>query len=204
MSFAATPQLRTAYDLRDAIAANLDERRIPAIVEVGEWDPELLRGQARVMISLEDGTIGEPAGHYQPGAWWPVEGERVARPLLDDAQGYALRIHAPAPSSGPDANAARGAHLATDLLMRATMAALRRQLAAPFRGPARVRWPKKIEGYAAFVRGSLCEVSVVVGSPILDDAMPLLEGDTLIVDSAFVWSDGTTTPPEDVTFPPPP
>ncbi len=175
MSRPATPQLRTAYDLQDVLRADFLDHRLAVAVEVGEWDPELLRGQARVMIKLGKGGVGEPSGHYQPGAWWPVRGSttQIARPMLDLGQHYVLRIHAPAPSSGSDANSARGANEATDQLLRQTLAAIRRRLSAPFREVASVDWPEKIEGYPAFVHGSLAVVDIMIPSPILDDAVGL-------------------------------
>ncbi len=193
MSRPATPQLRTAYDLQDVLRADFLDHRLAVAVEVGEWDPEMLRGQARVMITLEDGTIGQPTGHYQPGAWWPVDATHVARPILDNAQGYLLRIHAPAPTAGADANSARGAHLATDQLLRQTAAAIGRQIAATLRAPIRVHWPKSMPDYPAFVHGSMCEAHLIVGSPILDDKVILGSADELQVVSSFLFPDGSET-----------
>ncbi len=266
----ATPQLHTARDLKVAIDADLSARGIHAAIEVGAWAPELLRGEPRVTIELGDGTIGEPRGHYRPGAWWAVSptgssisavvatldvastithalsgtpdaaasvvvlfadsgttgagsaiayavsidggayyepaidigdattitvrgvvcdlgagtvatiGDTLAwtqlratsdlaRPLLDDEQTYTLSIHAPSPGGVADVSA-ESAQDATDQLKRAVMGGIRRQLAGPFRVAARVTWPKTISGYPAFVYGSLAVVSLVIGSPILDDA----------------------------------
>lgn len=65
---AATPQFRTARQLRAAIEADFVREGVDAVVEIGEWQPDAIgRGRPRVMITFADGIIGEPGGHYQPG-----------------------------------------------------------------------------------------------------------------------------------------
>ncbi len=194
----ATPQLYTADDLADVIRKDITDHGINAAVEVGEWDVEIKRGEPRVMILYGTGTIGEPGGSYAGGGnSYPVrDSTNVARPLLDDAQIYTLRIHAPGPTSNGD-GAARSARKATDALKRAVTGAIRRNLAAPFREPARVRWPDDAK-YAAFVKGSLCEVEILIPSYTLDDAKSVGVGAGTSTAVSFVLADGTTTPAETV------
>lgn len=120
----------------------------------------------------------------------------VARPLLDNAQSYRLSIHVPSPPDVASANRPATAQDATDQLMRATMVAIRRQLAAPFRATAKVNWPKRIEGYDAFVYGSLCVVDLVIGSPILDDAVAKGQAIQFSVSGTVQFGDGSSSPTE--------
>lgn len=267
----ATPQLYTEGDLRAIIDADLLARGIPCAVQVGEWDAELTRGLPSCFILVGDEVLGEPAGHYQPGAWWPVNatvsapvvtlnpastvhptvtpsvtggptssgnvlvtfttggatgagslavyalsldggassstyplGDRstievlgmvvdlgvgvvtagdsiafvltteAAAPILDDEAAYVLRIHSPA-APGIDSGAVE-AQRATDALKRAILAAVRRALGAPFRRDVRVTWPRVVPGYPAFVYGSLCEATITIASPVLNDKRPLVTG----------------------------
>lgn len=113
----------------------------------------------------------------------------LARPLLDDEQTYTLSIHAPSPGGVADVNA-EAAQDATDQLMRAVMIGIRRQLAGPFRAAARATWPKKIAGYPSFVHGSLCVVTLVIGSPILDDAAGAGQAIQFEMDGTVNFGDG--------------
>lgn len=123
----------------------------------------------------------------------------VARPFLDDAQVYRLSIHVPARANVAEANRAASAQDATDQLMRSTMAAIRRQLHAPFRAVARLTWPKKIVGYPDFVYGSLCVVEITIGSPILDDSVARGRAIQIGLTGSVGFSDGTTSPPTSAT-----
>jgi hypothetical protein len=193
---ATTKQLYTAVDLAAVISADLEARGVPCVVEVGEWDPEKMRGEPRCMIAFLDGSFGEPAGHYHPGAWWPIDttpgAETVAAPLLDDAERFLLRIHAPA-APGMDSGAA-AAHAATKELVRQVMAAVRRPHASPFRGSAPYRWPTSIPGYPAFPHGSLCEVTLTLASPVFDDKKPLVTATQIDIESSIVFGDGAESP----------
>ena len=193
-----TPQFYTAGDLRDVIAEDLDARGIGCVVEIGEFDPLTMRGEPRCMIVMGDSVTGEPAGHYQPGMWVPPPGTfgKVAAPLADDAATFTLKIHAPA-APGIDSGATE-AQRATDQLRRHIIAAMRRPHASPFRVPMRTKWPTRIEGYESFVYGSLCEVSLTVASPILDDAREVGTVETFTVTTSFLV-DGTETTGEDTT-----
>lgn len=205
-AIAATPQLDTPDALKDVLDAEFLRHGLPIAVEVGEWDPEFHRGESRVMIQLGGGEVTEPRGTQQPGAIWPVmmpDGtSAVARAILDNAQGYTLRMHAATPNDVANKNA-RAARKAAVELMEAVLACLRRQHAAPMRGSARVRWPKPSEqapGYPAFVYGSFCEVDLVIGNPVLDDAQPVREGDALLLSSSIDFGNGVSSPPENVTI----
>lgn len=193
----ATPQFYTPDDVQAAVAADFAYRGIDAVVEVGDWSPEAGRGEPRVWIDYLDGELLEPAGHYMPGPQLSPPGttKQIAAPILDDAQVFSISIHAP--PTGADEAAAASSRRATDGLLRATFAALRRALGSPFRRPVRVRWPRQIDGYEGFVRGSLAVCEVVLASPILDDAFALLTVTSAGTDVEFQYPDGTTTPPEE-------
>lgn len=196
----ATQQLYTPDDLVAALVADFQARQISAVVEVGEWSPEVRRGEPRVIIDFGDGEIGEPVANLDgPGAVSTVPGSTtsVARQLLDDEQLFILWIHAPGVGSGEGAGVA--GRRATDLLKRQTMAAIRRNQAAPFRKRARVTWPSKddpqVAAYPAFVRGTLARVEVALPSAILDDALDT--GTTVEADfTDQVVIDGTPSPGE--------
>lgn len=198
---AATPQLYTIDDLERILREDFAARGISAAVEVNEWDPEIHRGEPRVLLGLGDETIGEPVAHLLgPGPLWPISGTTdVARSLLDDAQRYTVLVHDPGKGSGE--SVASGARRATDQLKRATFAAIRRHLAGPFRVPVTVRWPKPAklkEGYPAFTYGSVCEFEVTIGSPILDDFLHTGTVASAQTSSSYLI-DGISTPPETST-----
>lgn len=211
-SVASTPQLYTIDDLAEVLRKDFAEHGINAVVEVNEWDPEVHRGVARVLLGLGDGKVGEPIAHHaQPGPLWPVAGTGndgtlpdVARALLDDAQRFTALVHDPGSGSGE--SVASGARRATDQLKRATFAAIRRRLAAPFREPALVKWPKPsqtTDGYPVFTYGSVCTFEIVIGSPILDDAMYQRTVGAAIVQSSIVI-DGVTSPSDSFLVETPP
>ncbi len=197
----ATAQLYTPDDLQALLEADFAARQIEAVVEVGQWDPQASPGEPRVIIGYGDGEMGEPGGHYQPGAMWAPPGTtgEVARAVLDDAQRLTLLIHAPAVGSAE--GAARGARRATDGLLRATMAAIRRALGGPFREQAKVRWPKKDDDrfvdYPGFTYGSVAEVEIVLPSPVLDDAYQTINVTQAGATVQFDYPDGSSTNPED-------
>lgn len=206
---ALTAQFYTADDVAAALLADFGARGVSAVVEVGEWDPELRRGEPRVIIGYGRSRVGEPAGHYQPGAVWavPVPGQPgqsqpglVARAFLDDSQRFTFLIHAPGVGSAE--GAATAARRATDQLKRATFAALRRVLASPFREPADVDWPKKddprFRDYEGFVYGSICTFELTLASPILDDSKIVGTAASMTGTASAAFPDGTTTPNEQV------
>jgi hypothetical protein len=206
---ALTPQFWTPDDIRAALLTDFQARGVSAAVEVGEWDPELRRGEPRVIIGYGRGRVGEPAGHYQPGAVWavptmpgqaPASPPQVARAMLDSSQRYSFLIHAP--SAGTAEGQAVAARRATDFLLRNTLAALRRALAAPFREAVDVEWPKdddpRFKGYAGFVHGSVAIFEIVFASPILDDSKILGTVGSMTGTSSVGFPDGTTTPTEPV------
>jgi hypothetical protein len=198
---AATPQLYTPDDVAALLVTDFAARGINAVVEVGEWSPEKNRGAPRVVIGYGHGRVGEPAGHTEPGAWLQVAGGTdVARALLDDAQRLTLLVHAPAVGSGE--SAAAGARRATDQLLRQTFRAIRRAMAAPFREPADVDWPKKDDPrfteYPGYVYGSVADVELVIASPVLDDA--LATGTiTSAASEGTVIIDGVESSPDTIT-----
>lgn len=301
-TIAKTPQLHTARQLRDAIRADFLTRGIAAVVELGEWDPEMLRGAARVMINLADGTIGQPAGHWQPGlqvrvnerdayvsipvvtlaggstitstrtgtptgsgsfvilfstggvtglgsdieyslsvdngttfeAPVPLEADTtitifgsvfdlgsgttatagdtiawtqrrasfdIARPILDRTRGFLLRIHAPAPSNPADAFRAEAAQDATDQLLSYTQIAVVRVVASSLRGNMREHWPETFPRYPAFVHGSMCELSFVIGAPLLDDAHGIGLAIEASTTTDVLYADGSTSPGSTTTVP---
>jgi hypothetical protein len=198
---AATPQFYTPDDVSSLLAADFTARGINAAVEVGEWDPEQQRGEPRVIVGYGKGRVGEPAGHYQPGAYWIPPGTtgEVARAMLDDAQTFVFTVHAPA--VGTTEGAATGARRATDQLKRATFAALRRMMQGPFREAANVDWPKPpapsdAGGYQGWTYGSVCTFELVLASPILDDAEGVIGVASVSTDSSFLYPDNTSTQPE--------
>lgn len=196
-----TPQLYTADDVQTLLAGDFGARGIAATVEVGEWDPELHRGEPRVIVDFGDGELGETAAHDSPGAIWPVAGSTdVARAILDDAQRFVLWIHAPPVGSG-EGGAAAGRR-ATDQLLRQTARAIRRAMAAPFREKARLTWPRKddpeLVGYPGFVRGTLCRVDILLVSPVLDDALATGVVTAAELDASVVI-DGNASTPEVIT-----
>jgi hypothetical protein len=200
VSLTPSPQFYTPDDVKAILLADFSTRQIAAVVEVGEWDPEIGRGAPRVLVGYGKGKVGEPGGHYQPGAMWSPPGTsgEVARAMLDDAQRVTFLVHAPAASSA-EGNAA-AARRATDQLFRATLAALSRAIGGPFREPAEVSWPGKdderFKDYEAFVFGSIVEFDLVLASPILDDPFLVINVTEATATMQIEYPDGTLTTPE--------
>lgn len=201
---APTPQFYTPDDVKAVLDADFGARGISAVVEVGEWDPEAARGEPRVIIDYGDGEIGEPVANLDgPGALTTVPGggsTDVARAILDDGQRFILWIHASAATSAEGAAAA--GRRATDQLMRQTMRAIRRNMAAPFREKARLRWPDTgdpmVAAYPGYVRGTLARVEVLLASSIADDAFATGIATVSELDASVII-DGTASTPEVIT-----
>ena len=199
---APTPQLYTPDDLAALLSADFSARGIPATVEVGEWDPELHRGEPRVIIGYGRARVGEPAGHYQPGTAWTVPGTtNVARALLDDAQRFAFIVHAPALRERRERTAA-AARRATDQLKLSHLrrAPSRPRRAVPRAGRRGGKWPKaptpSPDGYSGWTYGSRCDFEVVFASPILDDANGVIPVTSVSTDTSILFADGGATQPE--------
>lgn len=123
---------------------------------------------------------------------------QLSRPRLDRAAGFLLRIHAPDPTGKFGAVAAQDA---TAILVGETALAISRALMSPFREDIREHWPKTFPNYPAFVRGSMCELSLVVGVPLLDDALGRGVALEATLSTGFDFQDGTESPADTVTIP---
>ena len=186
-SIVATRQLYTVDDIAKILAEDFTDRKSIATVDVNEWGPELFRGTPGVTLSYESGDFGEPQGAYHAAVDIDVtltDGTPgLSRPILDDVQGYVLRIHAPA--IGNAEPAAIGARRATDQLMRQTLRAIRRAMAAPLRARGTIEWPGKADpdvvGTEGWTYGSLVRVRFVIASPVVDDAYTL--GDSALFET---------------------
>lgn len=299
----ATPQFDSAGAIKSIIDADFLTRGIPCTVEIGEWAPDATgRGGPRVMINFADGSMGEPAGHWQPGlevrvnetpgstgpvvatldpastityaisgtptasgpfvieiieggetgaastistalsvdggatfedpipledattvtvygstidlgvnlvatagdriAWTQTRATaQLARPMLDWTRGFLLRIHGVAPGTIPTGPAAAAAQRATSFLVANVALAIHRVLAASLRERLRDHWPKRIDGYPAFLYGSVCELSFVLGVPLLDDALGRGVALEMALTTDVGFADGTTSPDATVTLP---
>lgn len=171
-----TAQRYTIDDLAALLRLDFADRGTLATVDADEWGPEKMRGGPVVILSYARGTFAEPAGSYHAAVDIDTllsDGTPgVSRPILDKAQGYVLRVHAPA--RGNAEGKAAGARRATDMLAEQTLRAIARAN-KPFRETGEIEWPGKddpdVLGYDAWTYGSLCRIRLVIATPVLDDAL---------------------------------
>lgn len=193
------PPLFVRDDLRAIIEADFAARGISAVVECGEWSPEVKRGASRVVIGLGDFRVTNPDGHHQPGAVVNIEGTNdVARVMLDDVQTFRIWVHAPGKGTGEAV--AKAAERATMSLKRLTIAAIRRYHAAPFREDISGTWPKPSEkGYEGYVHGSVCMFDLAIATGILDDPLTVAATTQIETETTANFPDGANTPAETTT-----
>jgi hypothetical protein len=196
VTFPAAPTIFVVDTLRTTIWTDLQGRGIAAEILIGEWEDEKHRGQPRVVIGLDAFEIGEPGGHYQPGAAWPVGSTQVARALGEDVESYSIWVHGIAPAGTPPDQVARASRIATKELVHATWAAIRRAHGGMFRARGRGQWINEVRG--EFVYGALARFTLTIADPVLDDPLDLGAGTVLQMSASMTLGD-TQTPAEVVS-----
>ena len=174
------------------IQADFTANNVTAELLIGTWNAEVHYGAPRVVIGRSRFKIEDPTGDaFGANGWIDLGDGTAARALLHRAQTFAFWVHSVAPAgTAPLANAI-AARQATDALLDATLAAIRRT-----RGGMILGWtdgePLE-EERGDFVYGSIVTFGVVIYVPVYDTPTPVAQAGEVEAD-AQITIDGVDTP----------
>jgi|HubBroStandDraft_6_1064221.scaffolds.fasta_scaffold376659_2 hypothetical protein len=161
---------------------------------VGEWNTETHYGSTRVVFGRGRGRIEDPTGDTFASSGWIDTGDgsgTVARALLHRRQTFLVWCHGVAPPNTAPAARAQAARQATDALLDAVLAAIRRTRGGMVTGWSDVEPLNEARG--GFVYGSVVTFGVEIAVPVWDDETPVFQASSVEAD-ASVTVDGVDTP----------
>jgi hypothetical protein len=176
------------------VEADLAARGVVADVLIGEWNTEHHYGEPRVVFGRGGGKIEDPTGdRFGATGWIDLGNGTVARALLHRAKVFPVWVHSVAPPKTPPKLVAQEARRATDALLDATLAAIRRTRGGMVMGWTDEEPVNDSEKRGEFVYGSIVAFGVVLAVPVFDDPTPVASADEVEAE-AQLEVDGTPVP----------